>query len=188
MRYLLLCLCLMSAACSTMNPSQSPLISVSIDEPQRIRFSGKGAGAGVMLSSSMGPMGIAIGVAIDEGIAKDIHSSFTAAGYELVPLISSSFDLAMSNAPIDGMITEDLSVNIERISYKTVAGDGDPVVPNVKGSIEYLGKAILFSELECSELVLVPVQLADIKASGDVTYQSLSRYFLDVFTCWRQSS
>jgi len=36
-----------------------------------------------MMSASMGAMGIAIGIAIDEGIAKDIHQPFIASGNDL---------------------------------------------------------------------------------------------------------
>ena len=44
-------------------------------EPNHIQFQGKGAGAGIALMSTMGPVGIALGVAIDEGIAKDIRQA-----------------------------------------------------------------------------------------------------------------
>ncbi|WP_370979950.1 hypothetical protein [Agaribacterium sp. ZY112] len=69
------------SACSGFPGEKSIKADVSIAEPDRIRFSGKGAGAGLMLSSSMGAMGIAIGVAIDEGIAKEIDASAVKAGF-----------------------------------------------------------------------------------------------------------
>ena len=62
------------SACSALDSRDSePLvIDVVVSEPARMRFQGKGASAGAMLMSAMGPVGIGIGVAIDEGIAKEI--------------------------------------------------------------------------------------------------------------------
>jgi hypothetical protein len=50
-------------------------VKIHYNSPDRISFQGKGAGAGIALMSSMGSVGIAIGVAIDEGIAKDIRDT-----------------------------------------------------------------------------------------------------------------
>lgn len=74
--YFYVTLCLAAAAvmllsCATPQ-RQSPETRVIASEELRMRFSGKGAGAGVALASTMGPTGIAIGIAIDEGIAKTI--------------------------------------------------------------------------------------------------------------------
>lgn len=41
----------------------------------KFSFEGKGSSAGFMLMSAMGPAGIAVGVAIDEGISKEITQS-----------------------------------------------------------------------------------------------------------------
>ncbi len=60
-------------ACSVFPSNASKPITLEFSEPNRIQFKGKGAGAGIALMSTMGPVGIALGVAIDEGIAKDIR-------------------------------------------------------------------------------------------------------------------
>ncbi len=44
-------------------------------EKSKFSFEGKGSSAGFMLMSAMGPAGIAVGVAIDEGISKEITQS-----------------------------------------------------------------------------------------------------------------
>ena len=64
-------------ACSMvgLQPAKNEKMSVYFSEPNRIQFQGKGAGAGIALMSTMGPVGIALGVAIDEGIAKDIRKA-----------------------------------------------------------------------------------------------------------------
>lgn|GEM_PF-2853016 len=58
-------------------PSKTPKVTVVIDPNASLTFEGKGAGAGIMLMSTMGPAGIAIGVAIDVGIGKDIAKAYT---------------------------------------------------------------------------------------------------------------
>lgn len=65
-------------------------INVEFSSPKHIRFQGKGAGAGMALMSSMGPVGIAIGVAIDEGIAKDIRQSAAESGLDIDELVKSN--------------------------------------------------------------------------------------------------
>ncbi|KZN44123.1 hypothetical protein JL49_06170 [Pseudoalteromonas luteoviolacea] len=42
-----------------------------------VSYVGRGAAAGPMLMGAMGPMGIAVGIAIDEGIGKDIKSALS---------------------------------------------------------------------------------------------------------------
>lgn len=66
------------------------ILYIKLPEPNRIEFQGKGAGAGIALMSSMGPMGIAIGAAIDEGIAKDIREAAAQAGFNIQSSIETS--------------------------------------------------------------------------------------------------
>lgn len=54
---------------------------VSLNEPV-LQYSGRGAGASFALMGSMGASGIAIGSAIDSGIAKDIRSTLLDQGYD----------------------------------------------------------------------------------------------------------
>ncbi len=63
------------AACSIFPFNNSKAVNLQFSEPNRISFQGKGAGAGIALMATMGPVGIALGVAIDEGIAKDIRNA-----------------------------------------------------------------------------------------------------------------
>ena len=65
-------------------------VEIHYNSPDRISFQGKGAGAGIALMSSMGPVGIAIGVAIDEGIAKDIRETAKAGNVDFKTLLKDS--------------------------------------------------------------------------------------------------
>lgn len=108
-------------ACSTIGPTpnvttpENADVKVTIAEPDRIRFSGKGAGAGMMMMSSMGSMGIAIGVAIDEGIAKEIQASADQEGFDIEAIIKNAFT---QGKPI--------SVHVERYGFVSQAGENDP--------------------------------------------------------------
>lgn len=53
-------------------------IDVTYGERQTLYFTGRGSAAGIMMDSLLGGAGIAIGIAIDEGIAKDISAAIVA--------------------------------------------------------------------------------------------------------------
>lgn len=57
----------------THNPAT--MISIGLGDRQTLYFTGKGAAAGMMMDAFLGGAGVAIGIAIDEGIAKDISSA-----------------------------------------------------------------------------------------------------------------
>jgi|GEM_PF-2831627 len=114
------------AACSSLPPTNNqPAVSVSMPDNHRMHFRGKGAGAGMMLMSSMGPMGIAIGVAIDEGIAKDIGASAAAAGVDVKALTEHAFSQYRG---------ETLHIVVERYGFVTAPraeGVDDAVLPTI---------------------------------------------------------
>ena len=57
---------------------------IYIENIGTIKYTGKSAVASFALMGVMGPMGAAIGVAIDEGISKDIRKNIEASGFGLV--------------------------------------------------------------------------------------------------------
>lgn len=110
------------SACSLFTPNQNAkTVSIHWEEPQKLYFSGKGAGAGMALMSTMGPMGMAIGVAIDEGIGKDIAKAQAATGVSIQELVSTS-------APENSFTwktqqdAEHADFVIKRIEFKLVRG------------------------------------------------------------------
>ncbi|WP_419812209.1 hypothetical protein [Bacterioplanoides sp.] len=58
--------------------------TIHIENTATIKYTGKGAGASFALMGAMGPVGAAIGVAIDEGISKDIRKNIENSGFDLV--------------------------------------------------------------------------------------------------------
>ena len=128
---LIVLLSLLLPACMVGSPSK-PLASIQITPPEqnRIRFTGKGAGAGMMLMSSMGPMGMAVGVAIDEGIAKDIHETAVAEGVDFVEILTANLQQGLQ-ASDDHKISS-IEIKIERYGFKTIPGENDPCVVDVE--------------------------------------------------------
>tara|TARA_R110002072_G_scaffold33030_9_gene100251 strand:+ start:3329 stop:4012 length:684 start_codon:yes stop_codon:yes gene_type:complete len=159
---------------------QLPEISVSIRDQDRIRFSGKGAGAGMMMSSSMGAMGIAIGVAIDEGIGKDIHSTFVADGGDFASLAHSETGKWLSEICQQEMKSQDLctpssqlNINIYRYGFVTTSGENDPVKPELAISFSLNQNPEIRLNLKDVDLSSVQIPLADVKADGEKVFNSL---------------
>lgn len=69
--YIVKWLALTILLCGCASSPQS-LWQVKTGERSHLAFSGKGAAAGIMIDTYTGGMGAAIGIAIDEGIAKNI--------------------------------------------------------------------------------------------------------------------
>lgn len=100
------------AACSVLSPNPTKSVNLQFKEPNRISFQGKGAGAGIALMGTMGPVGIALGVAIDEGIAKDIRKAV-------------SEEKGDSNKFVTGLVTN----QIESQGYSVVLNSKPQTVP-----------------------------------------------------------
>ena len=91
----------------------------------------------MMLMSSMGPMGMAVGVAIDVGIGKDIHETAVAGGVDFVEILQSHLQQTLNSAPRHGIIS--LDIKIEKYGFKTEPGENDPCVVDVELSYSING-------------------------------------------------
>ncbi len=63
--------CCLLAACTH---SRVQPVDVSFGARETLYFTGRGAAAGIMMDAYLGGAGVAIGIAIDEGIAKDMYA------------------------------------------------------------------------------------------------------------------
>jgi len=127
----LLGVCVLSACTSPLNQTSrhTPALQldISVSDPHRMRFSGKGAGAGMMMMSSMGPMGIAIGVAIDEGIAKDIGAAAETSGFSVEATLREALQFVwQSQATTSHGVPPKLSITIVRYGVVMRPGRDDP--------------------------------------------------------------
>lgn len=136
MRILLLLLasCLIISCAHTPTPS----ISVEFGDRQTLYFTGKGAAAGIMMDAYLGGAGVAIGIAIDEGIAKDIAAAIQKVNpeFDIRKLVQEQLVVAS-----DVVVTKNWqSLVIEKYGFKVVEGDVvNPVLEltvNCKGGAE----------------------------------------------------
>lgn len=84
------------SGCATFQAN--PNVDVVLDEKASFTYSGRGAGAGVALMSTMGPAGIAVGVAIDEGIRKDLAESARGEGFDLERILENGSGISTFQA------------------------------------------------------------------------------------------
>jgi hypothetical protein len=103
-------------------------VEIFYNSPDRISFQGKGAGAGIALMSSMGPVGIAIGVAIDEGIAKDIRDTAKAGDVDFKTLLKDSV------ATMDTLKDAD-RIDVKRYGFVIKNGSKDYVAAEVRVTV-----------------------------------------------------
>jgi len=132
-------------SCSSNNTAiDNILIKTHIAEPNKVRFSGRGAGAGMMLMSSMGPMGIAIGVAIDEGIANDIDKTAKASELDIAALISQQLSSVLKvkaqAKKFDMQLANEITIDILRYGFILQSGGGDLVAAQLHLNISWNGQ------------------------------------------------
>ncbi len=101
-------------ACSLSPSIKSKPVTLTFSEPKKIQFQGKGAGAGIALMSTMGPMGIALGAAIDEGIAKNIRKA-----------------IEQEQADIQSQIKKQISLQLEQHGYSVLLASEKLAYPKI---------------------------------------------------------
>lgn len=172
--YPFLCL-LFLAGCASLQQPNEYAVSVTLPEDSRMHFSGKGAGAGMMLMSSMGAMGIAIGVAIDEGIAKDIGNA--AAGVNIAALAEKECQQAAQQRQ------QHLDIQLLEYGFETapgLSGVDDPVVPKIIADIrvgEAESQRWVVDKSVADACYLPGWPLAEIKVNGALVVEALRAGF-----------
>jgi len=127
MRFLMINLLLLSAACtySPAQPDTSLTLEIVVTKPDRIRFYGKGVGAGMLMSTSLGPMGVAIGVAIDEGTGKEIEETANTLNFNIVTIVEDTLRKEWASKIRNEK--KFITINIQRYGFVTRSGKNDPV-------------------------------------------------------------
>ena len=153
------------SACSVFPSSSSKSIHLQFKEPNRISFQGKGAGAGIALMASMGPVGIALGVAIDEGIAKDIRKAVAK-------------EKGDSKAYVAGMVTS----QIEEQRYNVTLNPEESTYPTI--TIKRYGFKIMNGSTDATaaewgiEIELEPGKKVNVHYPKDFNRDSIKTYVL----------
>lgn len=176
-------------ACSIL--PHAPVINYSLvfDDPARVRFQGKGAAAGMMMSSSMGPMGVAIGVAIDEGIAKDIQAAADKAGCALDQVVADAFEKASArhgrsaiqkNPDSEGVAV----IRIHRIGFMVTAGEADSAYVAADLSIRFKDVDYLLRHPVEQDTQPFTAPLERLKVEGKITCRVLNDALQGTFGEW----
>jgi hypothetical protein len=139
-------LCVVASSCAVVQRTRMVVFVVDAPDSSSVRFEGKGAAAGMMMSSSMGSMGIAIGVAIDEGIAKDIQEALNSAGCKIDEIAKTSFQAESYNygvntvpIPYEPKGNYDLLVQIDQVKFRTFPSEQDLTLAEVVLTIDQAG-------------------------------------------------
>jgi hypothetical protein len=105
-------------ACASKNGHD---IQVTYGERQTLYFTGRGAAAGVMMDSLLGGTGVAIGIAIDEGISKDIAAAILVNNphFSMDSLVKDALFDAASQGNFKGL----KSVIIEKYGFQSAPED-----------------------------------------------------------------
>jgi len=152
-------LVLLLTACANFIPFKKPQkVEVVIGPNVKIEYTGKAAGAGMMLSSSMGPMGMAIGVAIDVGIGKEIQKNAESNQISLAQVLKEQLESAeLPNV-------SSIALEITKIEFKSARGEGDPTSLNVELQVSKNGKkGTVFSIEQSAKLATKTYQLNELK-------------------------
>ena len=185
---------LIITGCSSFYGKESSAVNVYFSEPNRIQFQGKGAGAGIALMSTMGPVGIALGVAIDEGIAKDIREAAITGGFDMPSYISQSIDnqskTGWQPVFVDGtsvspsLKSEFPNIVVKRYGFKTTGEANDAtsaelvvLVNTSKGDkFEYhYPNDFIAADQDKQEIDIPSYPLAELKVNGALSVQLMQQ-------------
>jgi len=125
-RLVLLAISLMLFGCSGL-PINTTDVEVVVPTDVQFSYIGKGPGAGIALMSSMGPVGIAVGVAIDEGVRKRLLASALAEGFDIRSLVRKAY-----GADLDSGTGRSIQITILGYGMRLVPGSEDRVIPYLK--------------------------------------------------------
>ena len=119
MRVIYVVVMLFFVACAVNNHDD---IQVAYGEHQTLYFTGRGVAAGIMMDSLLGGTGVAIGIAIDEGISKDIAAAISVnnPSFSMGALVKDALDGTVSQGVnIDGL----KSVIVEKYGFQSAPDD-----------------------------------------------------------------
>ena len=184
------------AGCTTVTPAGRDTLAVTVEfaVPDRSRFSGKGAGAGMMLSSTLGAAGVAVGIAIDEGIGKDLQAVADDGGIGIKPLLMAALrqQVRLSDRDLRPVAAgAELLIRVERYGFILQPGRDDPTAAQLSLRVSRPGSATReplylqyptdFQSPDAAPLPTLP--LARLKTNpADIEYlwrRALERVFAD---------
>lgn len=106
-------------------------------QPQ-LSFSGRGASAGPMFMDAMGPSGIAVGLAIDVGIGKQIEQFGFPTGVQLAQLLTQSIAKLPSGKPKQLFFStrQQPNIQVHKIGFVELPSYSNLIIPSVALNIQ----------------------------------------------------
>ena len=149
------------AGCQNLPSSSLQAVAVKYPQSDKLDFTGRGSAAAMMMSGSMGAMGIAIGVAIDEGLAKDLTASAKAGGFNA----EQSFAKALGLADYRAVETDEPenALIIEKLGFRA---KGDLIAPWVELNFSRGVATILCRYQEFAGEDVLVAELGELKTDG----------------------
>jgi len=146
-----------------------------------LAFSGKGAAAGMMMDAYMGGAGIAIGIAIDEGIAKDIATDIKkySPDFNIVSMVESQLSKQSFYVHFFKRNNVSTQVVIEAYGFHTFPSEGDKASAWLKMHFISNGKDVFINyPADFSSPTLA--ELNDIKTNPKLAYGLLNNAVAEV--------
>jgi hypothetical protein len=173
------------AACSMLSSNPTKSVNLQFKEPNRISFQGKGAGVGIALMGAMGPVGIALGVAIDEGIAKDIREAVSEEKGDsnkfVTRLLTNQIEAQGYSVALNSKQQTVPVITIKRYGFKIMNGSTDATAAewDVEIELESGKKVKVQYPKDFNKNSIKTYVLADLKKDGklgaELLTESLSR-------------
>lgn len=127
----------LSCSCSTL-PTK-PVYQLTAPAGINVTFSGRGAASGPMLMSAMGPAGIAVGLAIDVGIGKDIEKFGFTDGLKLDELFAYSVTETIKTSKVGReYFSKQPAPNfqVSKIGFVELSGQNNLIQPAIELSVQ----------------------------------------------------
>ncbi len=132
-------------------------------------------------------MGVAIGVSIDEGIAKEIQGTLNRSGCSLDAVVTKAAESLpvgkkmrriVVNPGSEGDIAE---IHIGWLGFVALPGDGDPTVAEVKGAIREGDRDFILAQRSSSEAA---VPLNTLRTDGTSGCRLLQATLVEALQEW----
>jgi len=139
-----------------------------------LSFSGKGAAAGMMMDAYMGGAGVAIGIAIDEGIAKDISANLSSRsdGFNMLALMYEELNSNVKNAGNKRKQILATKITVETYGFRSARGEGDKVSAWLKVRFSNHDTNVLLTYPDDFALPAV-IEFIDAKKNPELAFSTL---------------
>lgn len=152
-------------------------VGVSFGEREALYFTGRGAAAGIMMDAYLGGAGVAIGIAIDEGVAKDMAVAIQKENprFDIRSHIKEFLIKNSSKAELETW----QKLTIDRYGFQII--DADFVVPVLDLTVICTNANTVSFGLDKDSMSAYKKKLTTIKEDGGVALQLLNKGIEDVF-------